>query len=454
MAVNRKTSSSLKVGILTITALIILIFTVLWIKGRSLSSGERIEVLFHDINGIRAGSGVQMMGLRIGQIEEIIPVVDGKDSHVKIRFVITEKDVKIPHASTISIQQSGLIGEQFLEVMPPKVNYIYLETQKTSTDIQDEQDIYMVLSGEFQRIGKVEIANVIPTSAAPLEYKTKFKTKNALKVGYTIDMPGLILDNENLNAKVVNGKLVFETKNGAKLEAPVTDSPYTVIEPMRISDFLELQYKAAHSLTSMNERVMEILSDDFVTDIRESVDNINDLTKKATTTIDKAMALIDSSRDELDVILKQTSILTRKLTGLSDNINNIISDKQVQQDLYGAIKSVGRFADNMNKIVETPETKEMMNNLNEISRNLADISCYVSEFTGDEKLQRDLKESISNINNAMKEVNENLKKVNSVSKDEQLSINNAVTDAIVTTRNLKKFSEKLNKRFLIFRLMF
>ena len=70
---DRKTSSSLKVGILTVVALTILIFTVLWIKGRTLSAGERIEVVFHDVNGIRPGSGVQMMGLRIGQIEEITP---------------------------------------------------------------------------------------------------------------------------------------------------------------------------------------------------------------------------------------------------------------------------------------------------------------------------------------------------------------------------------------------
>ena len=41
---DRKTSSSLKVGILTVVALTILIFTVLWIKGRTLSAGERIEV--------------------------------------------------------------------------------------------------------------------------------------------------------------------------------------------------------------------------------------------------------------------------------------------------------------------------------------------------------------------------------------------------------------------------
>ncbi len=451
---NRKVSSSLKVGILTITALVILIFTVLWIKGRSLSSGERIEVIFHDINGIRAGSGVQMMGLRIGQIEEIIPVVDGKDSHVKIRFVITEKDVKIPYASTISIQQSGLIGEQFLEVMPPKVNYIYMETNKTSTNIKDEDDVYMVLSNVLHKIGKVEEAIVVPTSAAPLEYRSKFKTRNALKIGYTIDLPGLILDSENTKVEISNGKVLLSTKNGTQLEIPVTDSPYTVIEPMRISDFLEVQYKAAHTLASVNERVMDILSEDFMADIKESIDNVNELTKKATGTVDKANALIDASKDELDIVLKQTAILTGKLNVLSDNINAIVGDKAVQKDVHTTIQAVGKFSNSMNKLIDTPEAKEMMQNINEISKNLADISCYVNEFTSDEKTQKDLKESISGVNKVIKEVNINLEKMNAVSDEEKLSINNAITDAIQTTRNLRKFSEKLNKRFLIFRLMF
>ncbi len=454
MASNRKVSSSLKVGILTVAALIILIFTVLWIKGRSLSTGERIEVIFHDVNGIRAGSGVQMMGLRIGQIEEIIPVIDGKDSHVKIKFVITENDVKIPKASTISIQQSGLIGEQFLEVMPPKVDYVYIETDKTYTNLKDNQDVYMVLSDKIERIGKVEHASVIPTTSAPLEYRTKFKTKNTLKIGYIIDMPGLILDGENLTAEIINSKLNFKLKNGDKLELPVTSSPYTIIEPMRISDFLELQYRAAHSLASMNDRVMEILSDELVADIRESVDNVNELTKKATTTIDKANALLDSSKDEINTILKQANVLTRKLTVLSDNLNDVVGDKEAKKSLYSTIKSVGRLADNVNKVMENPETAEMLSDLAEISRNLADISCYVNEFAGDEELKKNLKETIQGVNEAMKEVNENLQNANKATNEQELSINNAVKDAVVTTRNLRKFSEKLNKRFLLFRLMF
>ena len=101
-------SSSFKVGILTLIALTILIFTVLWVKGRAFSSAERIEVHFKDVNGMRAGSGVQMMGLRVGQVEEITPVINGENSYVKLKFVITEPNITIPKASTLSIQQSGL----------------------------------------------------------------------------------------------------------------------------------------------------------------------------------------------------------------------------------------------------------------------------------------------------------------------------------------------------------
>ena len=125
-----KFSSSFKVGILSILALVIFFCTVLWVKGRAFSSADRIEVQFKDVNGIRPGSAVQMMGLRVGQVEEVIPVVEGDTSYVKLKFVITNPNLKIPKASMLSIQQSGLIGEQFLEITPPRDRVIYLPLQK------------------------------------------------------------------------------------------------------------------------------------------------------------------------------------------------------------------------------------------------------------------------------------------------------------------------------------
>ena len=98
-------SSSFKVGILTLIALVVLLLTIFWAQGRAFSNADRIEVIFKDVNGMRPGSGVQMMGLRVGQVEEIIPVVEDGKSYVKLRFVITEKGVTIPKASTIRLNR-------------------------------------------------------------------------------------------------------------------------------------------------------------------------------------------------------------------------------------------------------------------------------------------------------------------------------------------------------------
>ena len=125
-----KFSSSFKVGLLTLLALLLLIGVVLKVKGRAFSSAKRIEVQFKDVNGMRPGSGVQMMGLKVGQVEEITPVVNGENSYVKVKFVITEQGIEIPMASVFSIQQSGLIGELFLEITPPRTKTIYIPMVK------------------------------------------------------------------------------------------------------------------------------------------------------------------------------------------------------------------------------------------------------------------------------------------------------------------------------------
>lgn len=451
---DRKINSSLKVGILTVVALAILIFTVLWIKGRTLSAGERIEVIFHDVNGIRPGSGVQMMGLRIGQIEEITPVINGKDSYVKVKFVITESGVEIPTASTISIQQSGLIGEQFLEVMPPKAKTTYVETSKSTTSIKDGVIVFMKIENELKAIGKIESAEVLPVSSAPIEYRARFKTPYALKLNFIVDMPGLVLDPSNIDAKFANNQILFYRRNGEEIVIPKTGSPYTVIEPMRISDFLELQYKSAQGLAETNEKITQILSDEFIYQIKDSVENINKLTAKATSTMDKADALLDSSKDELNSVLSQSNVLIKKLVVLSDNINDIASNKELQENLTTTMASVGKLSNNLNNIIEDSSTKEIMTNLNQISKNLADISTYVNEFTDDENVKKDLKQTISGLNTAIGEINKSLVKTNSMCESDKLSVSSALSDTVVTARNLKKFSEKLNKRFLIFRLMF
>ena len=59
-----KFSSSFKVGLLAFISLVLLLGVVIRVKGRTFSNADRVEVRFKDVNGMRPGSAVQMMGMK------------------------------------------------------------------------------------------------------------------------------------------------------------------------------------------------------------------------------------------------------------------------------------------------------------------------------------------------------------------------------------------------------
>ncbi len=237
-----KFSSSFKVGLLTLAALILLVGTVLKVKGRAFSSAKRIEIQFKDVNGLRPGAGVQIMGLKVGQVEEITPIVEGEDSFVNVKFVITDPSVQIPEASSFSIQQSGLIGELFLEITPPKVNTIYIPMVDNKILYKNDK-VQMKLSGKYYDVGVIKGAEVVTRDSIPFNYKNSISTPKAYKVEYFINLPGLILP-EFLRGSAVRDedslKLRIVPLDELPLQYPKQKSPYTIIEPLRLSDFYGL----------------------------------------------------------------------------------------------------------------------------------------------------------------------------------------------------------------------
>lgn len=450
-------SSSFKVGVLTLVALFILLFTILWVKGRSFSSGQRIDVNFKDVNGMRPGSGVQMMGLRVGQVEEITPIVNGDNSFVKLKFVITEPGISIPKASVFSIQQSGLIGEQFLEITPPKVRTTYIAVTNDSNLLYKNDPVQIKLDNKYYDVGKIKDIQVLSTQLVPSLMGNKIKTRYAYKVDYAINLPGLILP-DYMSASIINDdgvkKMRIAMIDNTVLPYPHQASPYTVMEPMRISDFLDLQYKAAESLTESTVKVNELLSDEVIVDLKQSINNINALTAKATSTITKAEKLIDSSKDDLDTMMEMAKGVSDNFNKLSNNVNSIIGDEKFKTTMSTTAVSINRLAINLNKVLDNTDAKQMASDLQATVQNINEISSYVSSMTKDEKLKSQLTTTVNNVNKSMTDISKALEVVNGMTPDQKCQLQEIVKDTAATTHNLKKFSEKLNKRFLLFRLMF
>ena len=451
-------SSSFKVGLLTLTALIILIFSILWIKGRALSAGERLFVDFKDVNGMRPGSAVQLMGFRIGQVEEIEPVLSNLDDpYVRVKFVITEPNVDIPNASTISIQQSGIIGEQFLEITPPRVRMLYLPINKNSMVLHANDDVQMILSDKLHPVGKVKKIEIIETKTLPINIQEEVKTPSAYKIGYVVTLPGLQLPDRLIGKiKIKDSKHYLFIKPATKMEIayPQSTSKFTVVEPLRLSDFMDLQYRAAMSLAETNEKLSALLSDDVISDLKNIISNVDLLTIKANDTLDKTQLLIDSSRKDLRSLMETTDKVSAKVIVLTDNINAIIGDKEFKDTLISTTKSIDRLSQNLNNVLENPKTRETLDNLQVASKNIAEISQYVNGMTKDPVLKEQINTTVVKFNKALDDLSCTLETVNSLTTDKKEELNDTINNVNETSKNLRKFSEKLNKRFLLFRLMF
>ena len=450
-----KLSSSFKVGLLTIVALAILLFTVLWIKGRSFSSAERIEVQFKDVNGMRPGSGVQMMGLRVGQVEEITPVVSGENSYVKLKFVITEPGITIPKASMLSIQQSGLIGEQFLEITPPRLRSVYIPVINKEL-LSNGAPVELKLGDKFYNVGNVKKSLIMTAKLVPDELKDFVNTDFAYKVDYVVNLPGLILPHF-MTGKIVTSegvrKLRISPLNNIPLPYPQQTSPFTIVEPMRIADFMDLQYKAAESLTETNRIINELLNDSMIAELRQSVTNFKELTAQATSTLEKTEKLIETSRNDIDAILWMMSDVSTNFNKLATNINGIIGDEKFKPMLYDTADAISSLSKQLTPIIGSIDAEEFGEDLNAVMSNLNEISTSVNQMTKDENLKTKIETSIDNLNVTMCEVSTALETING-EDGEQEGLKQIVEDTSETIANLKKFSEKLNKRFLLFRLMF
>ena len=454
-----KFSSSFKVGILTLSALILLVGAVLKVKGRAFSSAKRIEIQFKDVNGLRPGAGVQIMGLKVGQVEEITPIVKGEDSFVNVKFVITDPSVQIPRASSFSIQQSGLIGELFLEITPPKTLTIYIP-MKDSHLLYKNDPVQMKLSEKYYDVGLIKSVEVVSRDSLPYNYKDNIKTRSAYKVEYFINLPGLVLPEFMKGSAIVEGsahKLRLVRLDEMPLDYPRQNSPYTIIEPMRLSDFMDWQYKAAETLTETNRKVNQILSDETIADLKKTIANLDALTAKSNVTLGKVDQLLDSSRGDIEQLLAMTQQATDDFSKLSANVNNIIGDQQFKKTVMSTADSVDKLAKNLNKVMNAADAEATGKNLKIIAENLSQISESVNSMTKDDKLKNQLTTAITNVNNAMSEAAtalDTVNKVNPSNPNQASDLQQIVSDTVVTTNNLKKFSEKLNKRFLLFRLMF
>ncbi len=76
------------------------------------------QIFMPDVDGMIVGSPVKYMGVQVGYINNIKIL----SNNVYVRFVITDKDLKLPRGVIATVEFNGLGGSKSLELYPPDEN--------------------------------------------------------------------------------------------------------------------------------------------------------------------------------------------------------------------------------------------------------------------------------------------------------------------------------------------
>ena len=470
MSVSSAKQSVLKVGIFTIVSLVCLTGVLYWLRGRALMQGPTHDVYFQDVDGLKIGAPVQLMGLRVGFIESIEPIVEAKNFRIKVRFRITQQGTPPPKASVVSIEQSGLISEKLLEITPPRLTQIevntpfelpLLSTLPSSPSLQNVPLKLKTAQGPLI-VGRVERIELLPSlSANPLIKKRAF---SRYRLFYRITQPGVLIPefaSYHVQAdKPANQPYLYLTSSNSDWQPPSIDAKtlpsqwFTVEPPLRLKEFLDIQIASAEALKATNDKLNSLLDEETVQDIQQILANIKTLSKQATKLISTTDSLFQTLNADVNSLVTSSYKLTKSLNSLVVHLDGLVGDPKLQQQVRKTIGDVQTSVASLNALLQNEDLKGLLVRSKSTMEQLEGLTKDARNKLKAEKLSQQLETDLTLVGESLTKLNNVLGDVEKATGPNQGNLGTIIEDARVTTKNLKLFSEKLKGRFVLWKLMF
>lgn len=108
-------STEARVGAVSLLGLALLAFMVLNLGNFAFGEkGYPLQAVFSQVNGLREGNVVRFAGVEVGKVKDVAVQPDGITVLMHIN-----PGVKIPEGSKFSIGTDGLLGEKYINIVPP-----------------------------------------------------------------------------------------------------------------------------------------------------------------------------------------------------------------------------------------------------------------------------------------------------------------------------------------------
>jgi phospholipid/cholesterol/gamma-HCH transport system substrate-binding protein len=111
----QNTTTETFIGMLVVAVLAAVLFFNYTSDSRGSASGYDVKASFTSVDGVAPGTDVRLNGIKIGTVSSLD--LDPKTYQAILHFTI-RNDVQIPDDSSVKITSAGLLGGEYLAIVP------------------------------------------------------------------------------------------------------------------------------------------------------------------------------------------------------------------------------------------------------------------------------------------------------------------------------------------------
>lgn len=311
-----KISKEIKAGLIALIAIVGFVLLYQFMKGKSLFTTDDIYYAkYDDVEGLEASSPVSLNGLKVGQVDKIIPITDKSG---KIHFVIkvvVDDEFKFPKGSTLEIFEPGLMsGKQM------RINMVY------GGPIAKDGD---TLSGAY----KPNLLNGLSSQIKPV----KDQLQNVLgRIDSLTNSANQVINKEN--REEIKSLLINLNRTVASFESTSRNANSLLANnDGRVQKVLDNANLAVLSANTAVGKYGNLADNIDVKKLNNTVDNLD----KTVNNLNSVIADMKSGKGSLGKMLNDDK-LYENLENTSKNLNDLVVDLKTNPKRYINISVFGK----------------------------------------------------------------------------------------------------------------
>ncbi|MGB6063410.1 MAG: MlaD family protein [Desulfomonilaceae bacterium] len=285
-----KFSLEAKVGIFFLVCLAIAAYVWFRVLGVSFQEGFVLKTYFHTVEGLAQGAQVQIAGIRVGSVKDIVYEPERSEALVEMEINNAYRDA-IPEDSRVYIRTKGLMGDKYIEIRPGRPNARKLKPGETIRIVVEPTNNEKV----FETIGAVAQDLQVLTKEARRQL---IDEKGSQKIAR-------IVNNADVSFKDI--REILERDKG-KINRIVDNSD------------------------SATKNLNEILTRNKCK-INRTVDNTDNAAKNVNEIVSRNRTKINRTVDDL-------ASVTRDIRGGRGTLGKLVNDESLYRDTHGLVRDM------------------------------------------------------------------------------------------------------------------